>query len=269
MALLAKMFDPEVEGSYLWRLKDQVKKDHEALMTGLKIQEATAAEAARGTRQGLDFQEDVFGLVEAAADAFGDRVEAVWSKAGSNGGKVGDIVCQLDAGDTGGAEQRIVIEVKDTPITSVGKGSFYKELDTAMANRNAHLAIGVIESDHAGPAAPFQYVAPNYILVSVVKDATTSLELQVAYRFARALLQSRAVRREARLDMEAFQGGLDAIGSKLQGLRAMRTTLTVSSKALTRVNEELKEFEDQVLADLSELEEQLNKVGGASGAEAQ
>jgi len=99
-----------------------------------------------------------------------------------------------------------VVEVKDRPITLSGKRSIYKELDDAMENRDAHIGIAVVETEHAERFSPFRYAGPNYLLVALDWEGQEELPLQVAYQVARTLLVARAGRREAVLDADAVQG---------------------------------------------------------------
>ncbi|MCA1813131.1 MAG: hypothetical protein LC624_04160 [Halobacteriales archaeon] len=247
---LEARFDPQREGSALWELKRDLRAELQQLRLDLGVQAAVREEHEHGHAKGLDFEEQVLGLLDGIAAPHGDRVEHVGKDKGPLG-DVGDLLVHLDPDAAQG--QRIVVECKDKDVTLSGKRSLPKELDEARQNRAAHFAIAVVEQEHAAPFAPLRYIAPDKILVALDKEQPDPLALQVAYMLARALVVARAGRREARLDAEHVLGRLDAIARHLEAVQAMKTNLTGAAKNIDAVRGMLDDLKLRVLDDVHEL----------------
>lgn len=249
-------FDPTKEGSALYELRENIDRQFQEIKTGLGIEEAVAEERAKGTQKGFDFEDIVVDLVEQVAAPFGDKVEHVGKESGPLG-DVGDVLSEMNTDETGAAERRIVVEVKNRGVTLKGKDSIYKELDDAMQNRDAQFGIAAVVAENAERFAPLRYTAPNYILVSVEKDLGESLELDVAYRLARSLVLSRLARGEVTLNVETIQAHVQSIRSQLENIRAMKRGLTSAATEIEGVKGSLDNMRDAIRDDLDSLESKL------------
>ena len=257
---LEEKFDPEREGSFLADLKDQLRKEFEAIRLGLGIEEARSEEREKGHLKGFDFEDVVEPLLQACADPFGDRVDRTGADGGHLGDdKTGDFVSVLVNGNSPAAGRSIVFEVKDKGITFKGKGSIYKELDWAMENRGSAFAIGIVESDHASAFAPLKYVSPNKILVSVDGDTPSSLELTLAYRVARMLVEARFAAKDAGISTAAIDGALTRIASQLELLRATRRQITTIDNASAKIRANLEGMQKGIEEAIEEIRELLGE----------
>lgn len=237
---LEESFDPQREGSFLADLKEQLREEFETLRRGLGIEEARAEEREKGHLKGFDFEDLLEPLLQACADPFGDRIDRTGSDGGHLGDdKVGDFVATIEDSTSPAAGRSVVFEAKDKGVSFTGKGSFYKELDRAMENRGSVFAIGVVEADHAGKFAPLSYVSPNKILVSVDRDASLSLELTLAYRVARMLIEARSAAKDAGISTAAIDGALTRIASQLEIMQATRRQITAIDNASTKIRANL------------------------------
>jgi hypothetical protein len=258
---LEKRFDPACEGSYTYDLRQDLRAQIADLREDLGLQDAVAAEHAKGSGKGIDFQDHVVKLVNRLAAPHGDGVEDT-SKLKGPLGDVGDAVVVLDPESSGGLERRIVVEAKNTRVTLCGKSSIHRELDEAMRNRDAHFAIGVVERSFATAFGPLQYVAPNKVLVAVDAEEADSLPLQVGYRLARALVVARVGRREAELDVEAVLGRLAEINRHLETMRAMKTNLTSAITNINNVKDMLDTMKTNIESTVADLVKGIQKERG-------
>jgi hypothetical protein len=259
-------FDPAREGSFIYELRnyltDQFTTQIAKLRQDLGLQAAVAAERAKGSQKGIDFQDHVFTLVNRLAAPHGDRVEDTSMIKGALGVGVGDAVVSLDPEFAGGLDRRIVLEAKNGSVTRSGKTSILSELDEAMRNRDAHFAIAAVEHSFADAFAPLRYVAPDKVLVAVDAEETDSLPLQVAYQLARAFVVARAVRREAELDVEAILGRLTDINRHLETVRAMKMNLKGAVTNIDNVKRTLDQMKESIEDTVKDLVRAVQKVRG-------
>jgi len=257
---LEDSFDPQREGSFLADLKDQLRREFEAIRLGLGIEEARAEEREKGHLKGFDFEDLVEPWLQACADPFGDRIERTGADGGHLGDdKVGDFVATVSDSTSPAAGRSIVFEAKDKGVSFSGKSSFYKELDRAMENRGSAFAVGVVEADHADAFGPLKYVSPNKILVSVNAGAPSSLELTLAYRVARMLIEARCAEKDAGISTAAIDGALTRIGSQLELLRATRRQITTIDKASAKIRTDLEQMQQGIEEAVEEIRDLLGE----------
>ena len=159
----------------------QLEQQLQALRLEKEKLEEVEAERERGTAKGRTFEEAVAEAVDAIAHAQGDVAEAVGDMKEATG-KVGDVVVSIDACN-GPARGRIVIEAKDRRLSP---RDALNELDRALAERSADVALLVVPSDDEVPSKMQQLREYNGDKVIVVYEPEGgSLALEVAYRLAR------------------------------------------------------------------------------------
>ena len=208
----------------------------------------------------FDFEDLLEPLLQACADPFGDRIDRTGGEGGHLGDdKVGDFVATVSDANSPAAGRSIVLEAKDKSVSLSGKSSFYKELDRAMENRGSVFAIGVVEAEHAGAFGPLKYVSPNKILVSVDGDASSSLELTLAYRVARMLIEARSAAKDAGISTAAIDGALTRIASQLELLRATRSQITKIESASAKIRTNLEEMKVGIEEAVEEIRDLLGE----------
>src|SRR5215213_6324271 len=160
----------------------ELEKQLQALRLEKEKLDEVEAERERGTAKGRSFEEAVADAVDAIALSQGDVAEAVGDLKEATG-KAGDVVVAIDACN-GPARGRIVVEAKDRRL---GKPKALEELDRALSERSADVAVLVVPSDDEVPAKMQQLREYNGDKIVVVHDPEAdSLPLEVAYRLARA-----------------------------------------------------------------------------------
>src|SRR3954466_549488 len=125
----------------------EMQRELQALRDEREKLEEVAAERERGTAKGRDFEELVAEALDDIAVSQGDDCDAVGDQPGASG-KTGDVVIDLDA-CRGPARGRIVFEAKDRRIS---KPEAMKQLDGALAHRDADYAVLIVPTDDEVPA---------------------------------------------------------------------------------------------------------------------
>lgn len=207
-----------------------LQKELQALRDEREKLEEVAAERERGTAKGRDFEELVAEALDEIAVAQGDDCDAVGDLPGS-GGKRGDVVVAIEA-CKGPALGRIVFEAKDRRLA---KPQAMRELDDALAQRDADYAVLVVPTDEEVPAKlrPLREYNGDKLVVIWNPVEESSLALELAYSLARARVLM------ARSESEGIDGAAvrDVVERALAGMedvRKIKSSLTAAKGNIDR-----------------------------------
>ncbi len=155
------------------RLAEQISSDKAAAA-------ATAVALERSAVKGMAFEDQVTVAVTSLAAERGDVAEGVGRLQGTGGGRVGDIVVQVDPDSLGGLSGGYVLECKDRRLSLTAA---LAELRRAADNREASAAIGVFSSiENCPTGAPFGVFDDRAIVVYDKTHADpTALRLACAW----------------------------------------------------------------------------------------
>lgn len=247
---LEKALDLDSDDSAFARLGRSIDTKLEELrreMIGHRAAEgARAAEAERGTAHGLDFEDVVEANLRAwAAARPGSIVERTTTRTGelSSQAKVGDFVLTLADG------RRIVVEAKrQATITLSGAHGILTELDAAMANRRAEVAVCVAGRDAFPSEVGHFNVYGNRILVVDEGDgAMTAIGLQWASSTAAALGPL------TQIDTAAIEDRIDRIRKTAEQLSGARRTVTTMRTSLEKLHDHLGSLRSELLDQTADL----------------
>ncbi len=241
-AQLTAALDPSADGSALARLRDEVLAEIRGVRDAVHSDRGRRTEAERGTQKGFVFEDVVEDRCRAwAAGVGGCVVERTSTEGGALGREalVGDLVVRLPEGG------RVVIEAKHTArVTLTGVDGILAELDRAMANRNADVAIGVSAQD-AFPAEVGSFgLYGNRVLV--VDDGTDSL-FDVALRVAALLVTSARPRHGETIDRVALLDQLDRVHKLSKRFSSSKRTLTEAQNSIDLAKEGLDSMRSELI----------------------
>jgi hypothetical protein len=250
-ARLSAALDPSDEGSGLGSLKRDVDRRFTELRDLLAERKGRREEAESGTRKGFAFEdvvEDRLRLLARTRGAIVDRTSETPGNIGDD--LVGDFVVTLASGDC------VVVEAKNASRIGLnGSGGILAELDRAMSNRAAGIAICVSAAD-AFPAEVGTFgVYGNRILVVDDGDGTM---LEVGLRWA-TLIAETSARSEDGVDVEALTILIDRIRRMGQMFSNHRRTLTDSIESINKVRDGLDDMRRDLVAQLDEVEFELER----------
>ncbi|MEX2423919.1 MAG: hypothetical protein WD990_08070, partial [Acidimicrobiia bacterium] len=150
----------------------------------------------------------------------------------------------------------IVIEAKNAARVGLdGAGGILTELDRAMSNRGASIAICVSATDAFPTEVGTFGVYGNRVLV--VDDGEGSM-LEVAVRWA-ALLTSQAERSGGHIDVDSLREQTDRLRRLTRTFSTHRRALTDSIEAIGRVRDGYDELRRDVLLHIDEIEFELDR----------
>jgi hypothetical protein len=256
---LAQLLDPTRLGSPLHQFRVEMTEGFNRIGERLAALEAAgaarAAERARSTAKGADFEDVVDELLGAIARGSGDVLERTGTEAGATiASKKGDFVLALNPDVCAGADLRIVVECKDRYVSGRGMRD---ELREAKTNRDAAVALVVFSPAHA-PAgiAPFDIRAGDVycVLDPAGPDPAT---LEAAVRLARLLALQTIRERDVDVDAAAVEEALKGIREQLETIRALKVTLTSIGTSARDVGAGLDKLRDGILVRIAEAEAEL------------
>jgi hypothetical protein len=241
-AQLAAALDPSADGSALARLRVEMLGEIRAVRDAVHSDRGRQTEAARGTQKGFLFEDVVEERCRLwAAGVGGCVVERTSTDGGSlsRDALVGDLVVTLPDGG------RVVIEAKHTArITLTGTDGILAELDRAMSNREADIAICISAQDaFPGEVGSFGFYG-NRILV--VDDGTDSL-FDVALRIAGLLMTSARPQDGETIDRTALLDQLDRVHKLAKRFSSSKRTLTDAQNSIDLAKEGLDSMRSELI----------------------
>lgn len=246
---LGAALDPTDASSGLARVTELLDKRFAEIREMLALERGRSEEAERGTMKGFDFEDVVEESLRVAARQMGATVERTSSDPGTLDRIVGDHVVELSSG------ARIVVEAKNKKTLALqGDKGILAELDLAMANRSAGVAICV--SKHPG-AFPRE-VGPINVYgrrILVCDDGEGTL-IWVALRWAQQLAASTAAE-VADIDTDAVRDQLERLGQLAERFRSNRANLTSIQSSVGAVHESLGEMRSDLLELADDLTRQI------------
>jgi hypothetical protein len=269
---LAKALDPHAPDSLIGRLREdltQTVKDETARLTKhvLDLREFVAADAAASSAaaavfektalKGLRFEDLVFEMVSDHAVPHGDVAEQVGRDYGSAGTKTGDVVVSLNADDVRGGAANIAWEAK---TARVSLKRILEELDDAMENRDACVAVAVFGSQAAAPIRmPFGIFGNKAVLV-LDKDDPDELCIQIAYAWARGLARGSCTELADQVDLERIEALVDDATRALGDARYVRKGHTMARKGIEEAGRHLESLTRDVQMALADLRTEIAKA---------
>ena len=152
------------------------------LRTALVADETRATTFELTAVKGFPFEDRVHSAIEGFARRYGDLAEHVGTIRGAGAAKTGDSVVELSVDDTGGRRAAVAFEAKKDKL-SLRKT--HLELDRALTNRDAVVAVAVFASPELAPTSvPFSFHANKAIVVLDPETGDTQT-LELAYMWAR------------------------------------------------------------------------------------
>lgn len=246
---LTVSLDPGNEGSGMAVMARGLDRRFTELRDLIIEERGRKIEAEHGTRKGLDFEDRLEADLRQAAKAIGALVERTSTLVGglTTTSKVGDYVVELEDGT------RVVIEAKNTrSINLLGTDGMLAELDRAMANRDAELALCISEQDaYPAEVGGFGVYGDRLLIV----DDGEGVMLGIALRWARAWAKARGAGLE-RTDLIAVEERLGRIRQLAQHFSSNKRTLSDISANIDRVRSSL----DSMRSDMLEVVDDVSRM---------
>jgi hypothetical protein len=221
-------------------------------------------ERERGTAKGRTFEEEVHEAIDRIAIAQGDACDAVGDLKGATG-RTGDVTVDID-GCKGPARGRIVFEAKDKKMS---RPEMLRELDRAMAERDADFAVLVVASEEKLPAKtlPLREYNGDKLVVAHDPEDGSPIGLQVAYSLARARVLMARGEGEG-IDAAALRDTVERALAAMDDVRKVKSQLSGATTSIEKAREIVETMAARVREHLVEIDALLAPVADAGAVQA-
>lgn len=236
---LAEAMDPTRADSGLGRLSELLDRRITEIRELVAEERGRVSEAERGTSKGFDYEDEIEAALRLCARQLGATVERTSNLSGDLDRSVGDYVVEFDD------RLRVVVEAKNKRSLSLtGAGGILEELDLAMANRDAPVAICVSKHSDAFPneVGPINVYGRRVL----VCDPGEGTMMWVALRWARQLADQSSPE-TIDFDSETVRDGLQRLTQLAERFRSNRTHLTQIKSSVVAVHESLGDMRRDLL----------------------
>jgi len=231
-----ELLDPNKTNSPAWHIKEQIleklndikekeMKELSEKITELKENEikeirdevlkksAIETERQKGTAKGIDFQDEVYEIIETLARPYEDKITPIGEKRGREG-KKGDILIELRN------KKNIIVECKDSFSYSCKK--IMEEIHEAMENRKSSFGIFIFAKKEEMPKefCPIK-ITEDYIITCYEKE-----NIYLSYRLARILVLKEHEGVEEKIDFEKISNELNNIEEIIKNIDNMQAKVT-------------------------------------------
>lgn len=260
-----RLLNPDADDSPLSRLMagvrdqiatvlDAVARLAEQTATDKATTLATAAALERSAVKGMVYEDQVMVAVATLATERGDAAGAVGHLAGGEGGRVGDIVVDIDPASNGGRSGAYVVECKDRRLSFKATRD---ELRRAAGNRSAHAAIAVFSrAENAPVPSPFA-VFDDHAIVVYDKDEADPSALRLACAWARWIVQRETRPSDTTVNVELVGRLIDDARRALDRVSAIKRAHTAATKKIGEATSQVAELNAEVTEALERVERAL------------
>jgi hypothetical protein len=242
--IVKEIFDPKRDGTPLFILSQEFKRELAELREKLGIKEEVDQVKLKTPLKGYDFETICGQKLSEIARLNGDELENTTDKVGTLPHcKKGDYVVTL----AGKSPRKIVFELKH--VSGISLSKIHESLEEAMKNRQAPYGVFVVKDVEALDESVgwFNEYSENQLVCALSRQGSEDLAnleiLLVAYRWAkmRVLLESAV---DNTMDASKIKELVLGLQNQLQKFSTIKTqcgTIERSAKEIKSVSDELKE----------------------------
>jgi hypothetical protein len=223
---------------------------HTEVRSTLACLQARKQEAARSTRHGDSFEDQLGVELMAQAQRVGDVLDEVGARPGvTRNSKKGDFVTVLSS-ESPAPGARIAWEAKQHAGYTLARA--LDELAEVRANRQAQVGVFVFSARVAPPKLePLHRYGDDIVVVWDAEDATTDLRIRLAYNLARSLVsRQRQVTSEQHQALDELEGAIRMVEKQIKYLtdfrKAGETMQSKGEEIAARAEKMRKDLEKQV-----------------------
>jgi hypothetical protein len=266
-----KQFSLDHKDSALSRLVAEIEEQLEALArrnaefhgevrTTLAALQAQREEAARSTRHGVIFEEQLGQLIRAEAQRLTDEHEATGATTGAiRHCKTGDHVVELGP-DSQAPGARIVWEAKEDRSYDLRQAR--REIEEARKNRQAQLGVFVFSRKTAPEGLiPFARYGDDLIVVWDAEEPASDVVVRAAYSCARALaVKTRIESKQAAAAVNEIDRAVRAVEKQVQYLDQIHTMAETVRSSGQKILERSERMRDDLAREVARLDEAIGAL---------
>lgn len=262
-----RVVDPDDDESPLGRHRTEIIKTVKEMETKFgkqlaelserfAVQKAQVELIEKTAGKGFTFEELVHTAVSHVAAGHADIAERVGRTPGVAGNHAGDEVVTLCLDDTRGAPARYALELKDRKL---GLNATFEELERAMTNRDASVAVAVFSrQEHAPMPGPFHFWG-NYGIVVLDKDAVDDGALRLACLWARMTVRRHLSDETSDVDFDRIAALIEEGRRALDRISSIRRYHTQARKCIDQASTQAAEMTVEIESVLDQISDELSR----------
>jgi hypothetical protein len=213
-------------------------------------------EKDRGTAKGVEYEQDVEDALEWIFRPFGDAVSFVGSETGVRGTKKGDFIVDVNNDVREETGLRIVVEAKATNLT---KPAAMRELDDAMANRDAVAGVLVLSCVDNAPTSgrALRLLTGGRIIVVHDPKESGRLALEAACHIARAFALRTEKEIVGEVDLAAIEDGLMQLDRVIDDAKTIQRGVLAARKGIGQIETGYQGLRERLLEILTEIRQHV------------
>lgn len=249
------MLDPNKKDSPMSRMKREIMDELRNVRSMIEEDILKREIIKKTTKKGFTFEDTLYDFLLLISKPFNDTVERVGKERGKLGNLKGDFLITISDRTIKGSRSRIVVEAKTGEAIRLTRKGLLGELDEAIENREAKLAIAVTESPISEPVGSYREIEQDKIICAFGDDG---LPLEVAYKVARTrLLMDVYKESEREVDIARINGIAEKIRNDLNSMQGIKAKLTSIGNTSEAIKNDIRSLETNIRDSLTELQDSL------------
>jgi len=234
----------------------------EKVLGALEAMKARREEAAVSTRHGVDFESQVFEVVQTEAQRLRDVATSVGNSTGEvRNCKKGDAVVELGP-ESPAPGARIVVEAKED--ASYDLRAALSEIEEARLNRKADVGLFVFSRKTAPKGLePLARYGDHVVVIWDSEDNQTDLYLTLGVSVARAICTRKATERSTlTVDFTSIDAALLEISKQVEALDEIRTWSDTIARNSEKITERVRISREKIRKQGDHLSEMVDGLKG-------
>jgi len=238
-------------------------------LTAIQTKLGVGVDNKKVASDGTDFENNVGKIVQYYGRIYGDSAEPTGAKSEVGAAKKGDVLVTLNSDDTFGQNCAIVWEAKTdktfkleskTKSRRVSLDKVRKEMDDALANRNAQVGVFVIDSDDLDMEVQvaWQELDGNKLILVLDRLEISEEMIQLAYLWARWKAKASVANFEVKVDTEGIKRTIETLRVQIKDLRNVTLHQNAAIKSVKEAGTVLDSFKSSAKLTLAELASMIN-----------
>ncbi|MCA9095233.1 MAG: hypothetical protein KDA68_17220 [Planctomycetaceae bacterium] len=238
---------------------DRHRVFQEEVKIALEKMQARKAESARSTQHGVDFESQLFELIQEESNRSGDIATQVGATNGVLNRKVGDIVVEVGC-DHVAEGAKVVIEAKEHSSYNIKKA--LDELDEAIKNRESQCGIFVFSKRTAPQGLePLSRHGRSLIAVWDSENRESDLFVRLGLSVAKALCTRQArERNQIDIDFSMLDRALEEICKQVDQIDSVNTLATTIRNNGEKIVKQVQKSKESLLAQVEILQTTLQDL---------
>lgn len=255
--LLKEVFDPSIEGTPLYQIKQKFDKEFEDLKKKIAVDEKEEELKEKMPQKGKEFEEALEKMLCGIAKHEGDKIKHTGDESGLLGeSKKGDFVISLN-----NCNQKIVVEAKNRSHFS--QPNIESEMEEAIENRGAEYGIFVARSvdqipDYVGWMNEYN---GNQLVIALTGEEDPELSeeiLHIGYKWARQKVLNEESSDEEEIEINEIREEIKSVERSLKSFKTIKKHCTSVRKTVGNIETEIDDLRDNIETHLAEISNKLN-----------